>query len=56
MKKLWNGQQFKGSISPHEIMQAITDRSSKLFKIGKKSDPASFIIWLIDNLSRSLKK
>ncbi len=37
-------------------MQAITDRSNKLYKIGKKSDPVNFIVWLIDNLSRSLKK
>lgn len=56
MKKVWNGQQFKGCISPHELMQAITDRSNKLYKIGKKSDPVNFIVWLIDNLSRSLKK
>lgn len=37
-------------------MQAITDRSNKVYKIGKKSDPTSFFVWLIDNLSRSLKK
>ena len=24
VKKLWNWQQFKGSISPHELMQSIT--------------------------------
>ena len=37
-------------------MQQITDRSNKLFKIGKKSDPVNFWVWLADNLSRSLKK
>jgi U4/U6.U5 tri-snRNP-associated protein 2 len=56
VKKLWNWQQFKGSISPHELMQAITERSSKLYKIGKKSDPSNFLVWLIDNLHKSLRK
>jgi hypothetical protein len=37
-------------------MQAITDRSNKVYKIGKKSDPANFIVWLVDNITRSLKK
>lgn len=37
-------------------MQAITDRSNKVYKIGKRSDPTNFIVWLIDNLNRALKK
>jgi hypothetical protein len=56
MKKLWNWQQFKGSICPYDIMQAITEKSDKLYRIGKHSDPANFLIWLIDNLQKGLKK
>jgi U4/U6.U5 tri-snRNP-associated protein 2 len=56
LKKLWNYQQFKGSICPHEIMQAISDKSEKLYRIGKRSDPANFLVWLIDNLQKGLKK
>lgn len=37
-------------------MQQVIDRSNKLYKIGKKSDPSNFLIWLLDNLTRSLKK
>lgn len=55
-KKLWNWQQFKGSICPHDIMQAITEKSAKMYHIGKQSDPANFIVWLLDNLQRGLKK
>ena len=37
-------------------MQIITEKSDKLYKIGKKSDPCNFLIWLIDNLAKTLKK
>ena len=37
-------------------MQTITDKSNKVYRIGKKSDPAMFIIWFLDNLQRSIKK
>jgi hypothetical protein len=37
-------------------MQAITEKSDKHYKIGKKSDPANFLVWLIDNLQKSFKK
>jgi hypothetical protein len=37
-------------------MQIISEKSEKIYKIGKKSDPCSFLIWLIDNLARSIKK
>ena len=55
-KKLWNPKQFKGCISPHEVMQQMTDRSNKFYKIGKKSDPVNYLMWLLDNLTRSIKK
>jgi U4/U6.U5 tri-snRNP-associated protein 2 len=48
-KKLWSNKNFKGVISPHELMQAISDKSNKLFKIGKMSDPSVFFVWLINN-------
>lgn len=37
-------------------MQFIAEKSNKAFKIGKSADPAKFLIWLIDNLSKELKK
>ena len=49
-KKAWNNKNFKGVISPHELLQAISDKSNKLFKIGKISDPSLFFVWLINNM------
>lgn len=37
-------------------MQTITEKSDKLYKIGKRSDPSNFLIWLIDNLNKGIKK
>ena len=37
-------------------MQAVTEKSDKLYRIGKKSDPAQFIVWLIDNLQKCIKR
>jgi U4/U6.U5 tri-snRNP-associated protein 2 len=55
-KKVWNNKNFKGVISPHELLQAISDKSNKLFKIGKLSDPSLFLVWLINNTDKLLQK
>lgn len=55
-RKLWSWQQFKGCYSPHELMQAITYRSKKQFKIGKASDPVQLLVWLLDNLHKAISK
>ena len=55
-KKLWNNKNFKGVISPHELLQAISDKSNKLFKIGKQSDPSLFFVWLVNNLEKLFHK
>lgn len=35
MKKVWNPKNFKGHVSPHELLQAISEASNKRFKIGE---------------------
>lgn len=55
-KKVWNNKNFKGVISSHELLQAISDKSKKLFKIGKMSDPSLFIVWIINNLDKIIQK
>jgi U4/U6.U5 tri-snRNP-associated protein 2 len=56
LKKIWNPKNFKGLVSPHEFLQSVTDASAKKFKIGTQSDPSIFLLWLIDNLKKGLKK
>eukprot|EP00656_Telonema_subtile_P005449 TRINITY_DN1247_c0_g2_i3.p2 TRINITY_DN1247_c0_g2~~TRINITY_DN1247_c0_g2_i3.p2 ORF type:complete len:352 (+),score=142.86 TRINITY_DN1247_c0_g2_i3:895-1950(+) len=54
VRKVWNTKNFKGQVSPHELMQTISAASKKKFAIGKKSDPHDFLAWLLDNLHKSL--
>jgi U4/U6.U5 tri-snRNP-associated protein 2 len=35
VKKIWNPKNFKGHVSPHELLQAISIASEKRFKIGE---------------------
>lgn len=54
VKKIWNPKNFKGHVSPHELLQAIVDASGKRFKIGEQRDPMQFLVWFFNALSDSL--
>jgi len=54
VRKNWNSRNFKGQVSPHEIMQCISVLSKKAFTVGKRSDPLEFLGWFLDNLHKSL--
>eukprot|EP00906_Rhabdomonas_costata_P017986 RCo026228 len=46
LRKIWNGRAFKGQVSPHELMQAITLKSKKKFQIGHPGDPVELLQFL----------
>lgn len=48
IKKMYNRYNFKNHICPHEIMQAVVDCSSNMFKIIEKSDSILFLSWLLN--------
>ena len=50
VKKMWNPQNFKNHVSPHELLEVISESSQKRFSAGKQSDPITLIAWLINNL------
>ena len=56
MRKIWNPKNFKGHVSPHEVVQAVSLSSKKVFTIGKQKDPISFFAWILNALSDGLKK
>lgn len=56
LKKIWNPKNFKGHVSPHELMQAISLRSKKSFKIEEQSDPHNFLAWFITELNKEFVK
>lgn len=56
MKKLWNPKNFKGHVSPHELLLAISNASDKRFKIGEQKDPIQLLAWFFTAFKSGLKK
>ncbi|CAK4174807.1 unnamed protein product [Aphanomyces euteiches] len=54
MRKVWSPHNIKNTISPHEIVQAISVVSKKRFHIGKQSDALEFLSWFLNELHRGL--
>lgn len=54
VRKYFNGRNFKGQVSPHELLQAISHESKKKFQIGKKSDSLAFLSWFLNKLHKEL--
>ncbi|KAL6076196.1 U4/U6.U5 tri-snRNP-associated protein 2, variant 2 [Balamuthia mandrillaris] len=54
VRKMWNPRNFKGHVSPHELLQAVSSASNKHFKIGQQGDPLEFLSWLLNTLHKEL--
>eukprot|EP00803_Ostreobium_quekettii_P000247 evm.model.scf_77.7 EVM.evm.TU.scf_77.7 scf_77:133904-141766(+) len=54
LRKMWNAQNFKGQVSPHEFMQAVMKTSGKTFRIDQQSDPLDFWKWFMNTLHMDL--
>jgi U4/U6.U5 tri-snRNP-associated protein 2 len=54
IRKVWNPRNFKGHVSPHELLQAISISSNKRFRIGYQSDPVEFLSWFLNTLHTDL--
>lgn len=54
VRKVWNSRNFKGQVSPHEFMQAVSTASSKRFQPDRQSDPVEFLSWLLHALHSDL--
>lgn len=53
-RKIWNPRAFKSHVSPHELLQEISLRSSKRFTLTTQSDPVDFLSWYLNHLHLSL--
>ncbi|TGZ82992.1 cysteine proteinase [Ascodesmis nigricans] len=54
IRKVWNPRAFKSHVSPHELLQEISLRSSKKFTLLQQSDPVDFTHWFLNNLHLAL--
>ncbi|KAJ9081749.1 Ubiquitin carboxyl-terminal hydrolase 10 [Entomophthora muscae] len=53
-RKIWNPKAFKGLVSPHELLQEISNASDKQFKITTQVEPVQFLSWFLHRLHRDL--
>jgi U4/U6.U5 tri-snRNP-associated protein 2 len=51
---MYNPRNFKGHVSPHEFLQAVSTASEKRFKIGAPIDPLEFFTWFINHVHTEL--
>nr|CAG8578317.1 13559_t:CDS:10 [Entrophospora candida] len=54
VKKIWNPRAFKGQVSPHELLQEISNASNKRFKLAEQADPLDFLSWFLNTLHKDL--
>ncbi|KAF9180968.1 hypothetical protein BGZ51_005776 [Haplosporangium sp. Z 767] len=54
IRKLWNPAAFKGQVSPHELLQEISNASNRKFKLTEQSDPLAFLSWFLNTLHKDL--
>jgi U4/U6.U5 tri-snRNP-associated protein 2 len=50
VRKLWNPRAFRGHVSPHELLQAVSNASERRFRPGQPADPLDFLSWFLNRL------
>ncbi|CDK26722.1 unnamed protein product [Kuraishia capsulata CBS 1993] len=53
-RKSWSSRLSRPHLSPHEIMQYISDKSGKRFSAGEQKSPKDFLVWILTNLHSEL--
>ncbi|KAI9596851.1 hypothetical protein BDF19DRAFT_471029 [Syncephalis fuscata] len=54
VRKMWSSRAFKGQVSPHELLQAISNASEKRYRLNKQADPIELFSWLMNRLHLDL--
>ncbi|KAG0167163.1 hypothetical protein DFQ30_006319 [Apophysomyces sp. BC1015] len=54
VRKIWNPKAFKGQVSPHELLQEISNASSKRFRLTTQSNAIDFLSWFLNTLHKDL--
>lgn len=54
VRKIWNPRAFKGQVSPHELVQEISNASRKRFKLTEQSNAIDFLSWFLNTLHKDL--
>lgn len=54
VRKMWNPKAFKGQVSPHELLQEVSNASQKRFKLTEQSNAIDFLSWFLNTLHKDL--
>ncbi|GAA5794955.1 hypothetical protein HPULCUR_000305 [Helicostylum pulchrum] len=54
IRKMWNPKAFKGQVSPHELLQEISNASGKRFKLTEQSNAIDFLSWFLNTIHKDL--
>ena len=55
IRKLSNPRAFRGHVSPHELLHALSIASNGLYRIDQSTDPLQFLSFLLNRLDREIK-
>ncbi|OLY84817.1 putative mRNA-splicing protein ubp10 [Smittium mucronatum] len=56
VRKIWHPNSFKTHVSPHELIQEITNRSNKAFRLDSQGDAFEFLTWFLNSIHYDLVK
>lgn len=54
LRKMWCSRLYRNHVSPHELLQEISNRSNRQFKIGTRVNLVQFISWFLNTLHTDL--
>jgi len=50
VRKMWSSRAFKGHVSPHELVQEISNASARKFTAMHQADASEFLTWFLNAL------
>ncbi|PVU99737.1 hypothetical protein BB559_000450 [Furculomyces boomerangus] len=50
IRKIWHPHAFKSHVSPHEVIQEITNRSNRAFRLDAQGDAFEFLTWFLNTI------
>ena len=53
---MWSSNNFKSTVSPHELVQALSVESQRRFGPGQRAECLDLLVWLLGSLQRGLGK
>jgi U4/U6.U5 tri-snRNP-associated protein 2 len=50
VRKMWSPRAFKCHVSPHELVQEVSNASARKFNASHQADTSDFLLWFLNAL------